>query len=190
MRKKIEETTIFEAAKKVFAEFDFKKATLQDIADELSVTNSNLYLYFDGKKELYNATVHFYLMRWIDKCFAQLSSIKDPRQQFIFILKNAILYLTEDEGLSAILKKDDTILNGLSTSERFADVYEHIVGRLAEIIHLGVDLDLMRGLSPHTTAETLFNIYVWLVIRPTLAGETVNNVVLEDIIKYGLFMTV
>lgn len=189
MRKKIEETAIFEAAKKVFAEFDFKKATLQDIADELSVTNSNLYLYFDGKKELYNATVRFYLKKWLNKCFAQLVSIKDPRQQIVFLLKNCILYLTEDEGLSEILKKDESILGTIATSERFADVYAEAIEHISDIIHMGTDLDLIRGLDARSAAAALINIYIWLVIRPTLLGEKLNNSVLEDVVKYGLFMT-
>ncbi|HRR89879.1 MAG TPA: helix-turn-helix domain-containing protein [Eubacteriales bacterium] len=189
MRKKIELNTIFEAAKKVFAEFDFKKATLQDIADELSVTNSNLYLYFEGKRELYNATICFYLEKWLDKCFTPLAAMKDPRAQFNFLLKNAVLYLLEDEALAAILKKDEEFFSAFSESPRFDKVYTRMIDELAEIIRLGAEFDLMRSFDADAAAAALLNIYLYLIIKPALMGENLNIAALEDLIKYGLFIT-
>lgn len=189
MRKKIELETIFEASKKVFAEYDYKKATLQDIADELDVTNSNLYIYFDGKKKLYEATVNFYLRRWFDKCFAPLGGIKDPRQQLNSLMRNSVLFLTEDTGLVKILANIPDFFGNLGSTIEFRAIYNDVIGALAAILKSGQDIELIRALDSEVAAEMLFKVYFSMVIKPALRGEEVDRTVLEDIIKYGLFST-
>ena len=58
MKKKIENEIILNAALGAFARYGYKKATLEDIAGELSMTNSSIYAYAASKKELYEQTGH------------------------------------------------------------------------------------------------------------------------------------
>jgi AcrR family transcriptional regulator len=187
MRKKIELETIFEASKKVFSEYGFKKATLQDIADEMDVTNSNLYIYFDGKRKLYDETLKFYLKRWFDKSFLPLNSIRDPRERLNSLMRNAVMFLAEDKRLLAMLKNDADIIDALSPTGRFRPLYNDIVGSLSAIIKDGADLDLIRAFDADATAETLFKLYISMRVTPLLKGEIDDDGILEDIIKFGLF---
>jgi len=57
MRKKAPSNDIYNAALKIFAEFGYKKATMEDIAKELNMTKCNLYLYAENKMDLYENTV-------------------------------------------------------------------------------------------------------------------------------------
>ena len=48
---------IMVAAKNVFAQKGFNKATMEDIAKEAELSPGTLYLYFKNKEELYKALV-------------------------------------------------------------------------------------------------------------------------------------
>jgi AcrR family transcriptional regulator len=187
MRKKIELETIFEASKKVFSEYGFKKATLQDIADELDVTNSNLYIYFDGKKKLYDETLRFYLKKWFDKSFLPLINVRDPRGRLNLLMRNAASFLVEDKRLLQMLKNDAGIIDGLSPAGEFRLLYNDIIGSLSAIVKDGSDLELIRAFDADATAETLFRLYISMRILPLLKGNASDDGVLEDIVKFGLF---
>ena len=83
MKPKEDISTIYEAALEVFAEYGFKKATLEDIAGQLGMTKGNLYRYARNKKDLYRNTVRYALLRWQgrlnllsrDPRFSQLSVV-------------------------------------------------------------------------------------------------------------------
>lgn len=54
MRKRIENEIILKAALGAFAKFGYKKATLEDIAGELGMTNSSIYAYASSKRNYTN----------------------------------------------------------------------------------------------------------------------------------------
>ena len=62
MSEKINE--ILDAASQIFADYGYKKTSMQDIGDRLGMTKSNLYLYFDNKEDLYKKSVSFQLLKW------------------------------------------------------------------------------------------------------------------------------
>ena len=49
------EQEIIEAAQKVFAEYGYKKVTMDDVASELNITRSALYYYYKSKEDLFVA---------------------------------------------------------------------------------------------------------------------------------------
>ncbi|HPD02293.1 MAG TPA: hypothetical protein PK245_02875, partial [Clostridia bacterium] len=89
----------------------------------------------------------------------------------------------------AILKKDEEFFSAFSESPRFDKVYTRMIDELAEIIRLGAEFDLMRSFDADAAAAALLNIYLYLIIKPALMGENLNIAALEDLIKYGLFIT-
>ena len=66
MKPRIDADIIFAAALAVFARYGFKKSTVQDIADRLDMTKGNLYRYARNKRDLYEKTVSWALIRWQD----------------------------------------------------------------------------------------------------------------------------
>lgn len=52
---------IFEAAFKVYVQFGFQKANVQEIADAAGVSKKTLYNHFDGKEDLFFSTIQWYV---------------------------------------------------------------------------------------------------------------------------------
>lgn len=55
----VREQEIIEAAQRVFAEFGYKKVTMDDVAARLNITRSALYYYYKSKEELFVAVGEF-----------------------------------------------------------------------------------------------------------------------------------
>ena len=64
MRNKLDEQVILDAALKVFSRYGYKKSTLEDIASELGMTNTSMYAYASSKRDLYEQTVRYVMLRW------------------------------------------------------------------------------------------------------------------------------
>jgi len=57
MKRASREGKIFDAALKLFAQYGYKKTTLEDVAGECGMTPGNIYFYVKNKKDLYEKTV-------------------------------------------------------------------------------------------------------------------------------------
>ena len=95
--------TIYEAALGVFADFGYKKATLDDIAAELGMTKGNLYRYAQNKKDLYRNTVRHAMLRWQGRVREAIEREPDAEGQFQVMCRKAVAYLSEDDALRRLL---------------------------------------------------------------------------------------
>jgi AcrR family transcriptional regulator len=62
------EKNIIDAAEKVFAQFGFKNARMEEVAKVASITKVTLYAYFKSKENLYMAITHNALTKLSTKC--------------------------------------------------------------------------------------------------------------------------
>lgn len=65
---------ILNAAIDVFSRYGFRKASLEDIADAAGISKQGLYLYFDGKEDIFRAANEKYLndgLRYVDAALAR-----------------------------------------------------------------------------------------------------------------------
>jgi AcrR family transcriptional regulator len=114
---------IIVAAKKIFTEKGFNKATMDDIANEAELSPGTLYLYFKNKEELY-ASLSLRILQYLQQKIEHVNKIPafEPEQK----------------------------LNAMT--EAMYDVYEYDPSVIINMFHLQSS-DTLKNLSPQLLAE-------------------------------------
>ena len=171
MKPKINNDTIFAAALAVFAQYGFKKTTVQDIADRLDMTKGNLYRYARNKLDLYEKTVSWALLRWQDnvrRAVAEQSRVED---QFLVMCRSAVTYLATDPDLRQVLAADPDIFPMFARSDPYEEINRASVEMIKAILKRGIQQHRFRTVAVDITAETIFGIYKMLIIRAYIHNE-------------------
>ncbi|MFB0919617.1 MAG: helix-turn-helix domain-containing protein, partial [Oscillospiraceae bacterium] len=121
MRKKIENEVVLSAALRVFARYGYRKATLEDITSELNMTAAGIYAYAESKRELYEQTVSFAMLRWQDRVKNAVSKEESASAKFAVLCGSALCYLAEDRDFSALLENDPSIFPMFPTVYPYED---------------------------------------------------------------------
>ena len=114
---------IIVAAKKIFTEKGFNKATMDDIANEAELSPGTLYLYFKNKEELY-ASLSLRVLRYLQQKIEHVDKIPA---------------LEPEQKLDAM-------------TEAMYDVYEFDPSVIINMFHLQSS-DTLKNLSPQLLAE-------------------------------------
>ena len=165
MKPKEDLSTIYEAALGVFAEYGFKKATLDDIAAELGMTKGNLYRYARNKRDLYRNTVRYALQRWQGKVRDAIAAESDVVQQFHVMCRKAVAYLAEDDALRRLLVRDPDIFPMFPKEDPYADINANSVGMIRSILERGIRADRFHPVDLDTVPEIIFSVYKMFIIR-------------------------
>jgi AcrR family transcriptional regulator len=171
MRKKKDATKIYETAVKVFARYGYKKATLEDIAGELNMTKSNLYLYTRSKEDLYEQSVKYALLKWQNRVAKNVDGEEDVIEQFRVLCKSAFEYLARDKDLRSILINDPTIFTISPKEDRFKEINDASISMLKSILSKGKKEKKFRTIDVDHAAEVLFSIYVMFIIKAYVKSE-------------------
>ena len=75
--------TVYEAAATVFAQYGFRRTTMNDVAQAAGISRPALYLLFDNKEHLFHELASFRLDQAIDQATAVLSGKEDIQDRFI-----------------------------------------------------------------------------------------------------------
>ncbi|MEW5736621.1 MAG: TetR/AcrR family transcriptional regulator [Thermodesulfobacteriota bacterium] len=191
MRKRADVNAILAAALSVFSEFGFGKTTLSDVAGKAGMTQSNLYLYFTNKSDLYNKTAIYALSKWQAHVAAAMEGEKEVRTRFLVMCKSAVGYLEKDAELRNLLIKDPDIFPLFPENDPYEAVNHASVAMLENILAQGIAEKKFRPVPVKRTAEDLFLIYKMLVIRAYLhaegglSAETAENTL--NLLANGLF---
>ena len=110
---------IFESSLKIFARFDYRKTTVEDIANELGMTKGNLYLYVKDKRDLYDQTVAYGLKRWQQNVLASIIDAKDIVERLVLACRKSYEYLSCDEGMRKIVINDPVIYSFYPQEDHF-----------------------------------------------------------------------
>ena len=165
MRKKAPANDIYNAALKIFAEFGYKKATMEDIAKELDMTKCNLYLYAENKMDLYENTVRSALTKWQIYVLEAVLAEKSSANQFFTLGQKAISYLDEATELRALLKRDPDIFPMFPTNEPYETIHTDSIKILKTIIENGISEKVFRPVNVENISRVLFSIYKMFIIR-------------------------
>ena len=109
MRPKLDEELIYKAALPYFARYGYKKTTLEDIANALDMSNTNLYSYFRSKRDLYQCCVDYAVDQWQEYVRQKTSPIEEPKEKLVMAWRSAIGYIIGNDEMMALLKNDPTI---------------------------------------------------------------------------------
>jgi AcrR family transcriptional regulator len=165
MKPKEDLSTIYQAALGLFAEFGFKKATLDDIAAQLGMTKGNLYRYARNKQDLYRNTVRYALLRWQGKVRDAIAAESDVVQQFHVMCRKAVTYLAEDEALRRLLVRDPDIFPMFPSEDPYADINANSVAMIRSILERGIAEKRFHPVDLDTVPDIIFSVYKMFIIR-------------------------
>ena len=168
---------IIVAAKRVFSEKGFNKATMEDIAKEAELSPGTLYLYFKNKDELYASLslriLQYLLIRLEHLNTDKTLSIEARIQQ----LKEAMYDVYEFDPMILInmfhLQSSETLKN--LTPELLLEIKELSKKSLAEMVILfqeGVEKGIFIDRHPNAMADIL-----WSLFSGVILWETSKNVI-------------
>ena len=171
MRKKIENDVILSAALRVFARYGYRKATLEDIAGELNMTAAGIYAYAESKRELYEQTVCYAMLRWQSRVKASVAEKDTAIEKMTVLCDSALHYLAEDTEFSLLLKNDPSIFPMFPAVDPYEEINAASVDMIADILTLGAKTVEFRELDAKTVSEVIFSIYKGFVIHAYVQDE-------------------
>jgi AcrR family transcriptional regulator len=191
MKKKENIETVFAAALHVFAEYGFKKATVEDIARELGMTKGNLYLYVRDKKDLYERTVAFALQRWQGHVREAMLCEPDVARRFEIMCRSAVEYLAHDGDFRKLLVRDPGIFPMFPENDPYAAINENSVLIIKKLLKDGMGKGRFRKVDAKVLPRVFFLIYKLFIIMAYVRSEDrlVRRMLDEtmDLITMGLY---
>ena len=190
-RKSDRKEQILEAALHVFARYGFRRARVEDVADQLGMTKGNLYLYASSKKDLHDQAVAYGLGRWRSRVAEKIAFLEDPVEKFRTLCLASYEYLVEDTVLCAILTDDPSIFTLSPSEDRFREINQGALSMLESALSEGVNQGRFRDINVESVANSLFSIYVMYIIKTARSdgdrlsiGKMFSDTL--DIILHGL----
>ncbi len=162
---------ILEESLKVFAQYGYKKTSMEDVADRMGMTKGNLYFYFQNKADLYEKTVAHALLRWQTRVQNAVDQEDDIVDKFMVLSVKSYEYLSEDEDLRAIIIKDPAIQAITPSEERFPGIGQAAYTLLRDIIQQGVEEKKFRPIEVEPVAGFLYSIYCMFIIKTYIKSE-------------------
>lgn len=157
----------------VFAQYGFRKATLEDIANKLYMTKSNLYLYARNKKELYRNTVSWALLRWQGRVLEAVEKETDIRERFQVMCFKAVEYLSGDDDLRRVLIHDPDIFPVFTDKDPYQEINENSVALIKSILIQGIREKQFRPVDVTQVADIIFMIYKTVIVRTYIRSDEV-----------------
>jgi len=171
MGKKISQEQIFEVALRIFSKYGFRRTRVEDIAQELDMATGTLYRYIKDKKDLYEKTVEFGIIRWQRKVFEAIAEVDDVKTRFITICTKSYEYLSEDVQLREIMIHDPSIFPLSPRKVRFPHIDNASITLLKDILSRGIKENVFRNVDVTHVAELLYSIYVMFIIKRYIKSE-------------------
>jgi AcrR family transcriptional regulator len=171
---------IMVAAKRVFSEKGFNKATMEDIAQEAELSPGTLYLYFKNKEELY-ASLSLRILQYLLLRVEHVIEEKDAgTEDKIKLLMDAMYDVYEFDPLIIInmfhLQSSETLKN-LSPEllSEIKTLSRKSLGSIAKIFKDGVDDGLFIEHHPVALADTFWALFsgvvLWLTSKKLIDKE-------------------
>jgi AcrR family transcriptional regulator len=160
---------IIVAAKRVFSEKGFNKATMEDIAKEAELSPGTLYLYFKNKEELY-ASLSLRILQYLHIRVTHVNkeAALSPEQK-LSALMEAMYDVYDFDPLIIInmfhLQSSETLKN-LSDSllEEIKDLSQKSIGAIARIFEEGIAKGIYLDRHPVALADIFWAMFSGVVL--------------------------
>lgn len=190
MRQRLPENRIYEVALKQFAQYGYKKATLEDIAAELNMTGASLYSYASSKQDLYHDCVGYGMKNWEAFVAESLENIEDIEKYFMTLCSSSIEYLKANPLFGTILKRDPEILTLFPETDPYQEIKKDAYLFIGNALKRGVDSGMLGNIDADKCTKLFFALYKNVLIDGYVrddAEEAMANLPdLLHIILYGL----
>jgi AcrR family transcriptional regulator len=188
---------IMVAAKRVFIDKGFGRATMEDIAAEAELSSGTIYLYFKNKDELFASTS----LRTLQYLFLRIEHLhnEDIDLKFkIAQLSKALLDVYEFDPLilkSLLYMQASDVITNLSPEflEEFYAMVSKALGKIASIFNQGIEQGICQYKQPKAIAHIVWSLFsgivLWETGKVTLDEKYELQATLEmafDILKRGL----
>jgi AcrR family transcriptional regulator len=160
---------IMVAAKRVFSDKGFNKATMEDIAQEAELSPGTLYLYFKNKEELY-ASLSLRILQYL---LIRVEHVNDDKeadpQEKLTALMDAMYDVYEFDPLIIInmfhLQSSETLRNlSPQLMEEIKTLSRKSLGSIAKIFEQGVEQGLFFDRHPVALADTFWAMFSGVVL--------------------------
>jgi AcrR family transcriptional regulator len=184
---------ILESAIETFARFGYRKASMEDVAQKMGMTKSNLYFYCENKQDLYQKAVAHALTKWQVRVTETISQKRDIVDRFQTLAVKSLEYLREDANLLAIITSDPEIQAITPSEERFPTIGRTAYALVNDTIRQAVDEGRFRAVDIEKVSGFLYAIYCAFIIKTYIKseGQSAQEMYLAgiDVILHGLIKT-
>ncbi len=168
---------IMVAAKRVFVDKGFGRATMEDIANEAELSAGTIYLYFKNKDELY-ASMSMRMLQYLYIRIEHLHNEDLNLREKISQLSKALMDVYEFDPLILKnllhLQSSDAIKN-LSPEflQEFKEMVRKALGKIASIFSQGIDKGICIQYHPQAVADIVWSLFSGIVLWETskMTGE-------------------
>ena len=170
---------IIVAAKRVFSEKGFNKATMEDIAKEAELSPGTLYLYFKNKEELY-ASLSLRILQYLHLRVEHVNKEAADPQKKIEALMEAMYDVYEFDPLILInmfhMQSSETLKN-LSPQllAEIKDLSSKSIGSIATIFDNGIRQGFFIDRHPTALADIFWSLFsgvvLWEASKKTIDEE-------------------
>lgn len=149
------ETTIAQAAKEVFAERGYQRATLEEIAQRAGMSKATIYLYYRNKDDLFLHVVEELVNTVMAATAQEAATAKPPLEKLYGMVRGKVefyerereffrIYLNEKQGLE-VAPKDPH-------KKALREMYLQDVQTLAGVVQEGIDAGMLRPMDSRRLA--------------------------------------
>ena len=149
------ETTIAQAAKAVFAERGYTRATLEDIAQRAGMSKATIYIYYKNKDDLFLQVVEE-LVNATTAATAQAAAMpKNPLETLTDIVRDKMTFYEQERDFFRIYLNEK---HGLEMAPKdphkraLRDMYLQEVEVLDRVLHEGMDAGVLRRMDSRRLA--------------------------------------
>ena len=189
MDSQVKREKILTEAKRIFALYGYKKTTIEDIAEAVGMTKSNLYFYVENKADLYDKVIRRALEAWHTEVIDALEGEQDLKRRLEKMARGGYEHLRKDTELCQIVIHDPTILSFVQREDRFSDVNRRSLDSIVSVLEEGIEQGAFRPLDVQLVSEFLFSIYVMQLIKTFVKHEESSDRQFEqalDIVLRGI----
>ncbi|GAB6906569.1 Transcriptional regulator, TetR family [Desulfosarcina cetonica] len=160
---------IIVAAKRVFSEKGFNKATMEDIAKEAELSPGTLYLYFKNKEELY-ASLSLRILQYLHIRVSHVNKESDlSPDQKLKALMDAMYDVYDFDPLIIInmfhLQSSETLKNLSETLlDEIKQLSQKSIGAIARIFEDGIAQDIYVDRHPVALADIFWAMFSGVVL--------------------------
>jgi len=160
---------IIVAAKRVFSEKGFSKATMEDIAREAELSPGTLYLYFKNKDDLY-ASLSLRILQYLNIRLEEVKKKKgaDPQKK-LDAIKEALYDVYQFDPMILInmfrLQSSETLQNLSSPLlDNITELSRNSLNVLAEIFEDGSGRNEFLDNNPAAVADIIWSLFTGVVL--------------------------
>jgi len=158
------------AAKRIFLERGFDKATMEDIAKEAELSSGTLYLYFKNKHELY-ASITLKVLQFLNMRLAHIKAEKadlSPEEK-LEVLKEVLLdsYDFDPMALTNLFHlQSREILKKLSPEfiKEIKEITKQIIDEIADIFEEGIEKGVFIKKHPVAFAQIIISVFSGIIL--------------------------